>query len=125
LIPCSPFGSALAAPPPEVPVGGVARDAAGAPLPAVEITLLDAGRLPVATIRTDAGGRFRFAAPGPGRYIVAVRPLAGGAWERVVTVPPEGMAELVLTAPADPFTERVVVTATPGVPGGEETRSQA
>ena len=97
-------------------VSGIVRTATGEAAHDAEVTLLDAGRLPVATVRAGADGRFTFSDLAPGRYLLLVTAAGAERIERVVQVPPEGIAELIVAAAIEGLTERVTV-ATPGSTG--------
>jgi hypothetical protein len=79
------------------PVGGVVRDAAGAPVALVRISFTR-GPVPLPDIvaLTDVRGRFVLSAPIPGQYEISGISDEAGRTSVTVDVPPQGIQEIEL-----------------------------
>src|SRR5262245_41086920 len=114
----------LATPQETVTIAGVVRSPSGSAITEARVTVLDALRLPVKSAVTGPDGRFTIAGLPHGRYILSVDTPGFERNERVILLGEEAPAELVIDLPAG-GTERVVVTAAPGVPQDAGATSQA
>jgi outer membrane receptor protein involved in Fe transport len=93
---------------------GVARDAAGAPVPAVTLSLATASGAIVASARTDEQGAFRLEDLAPGSYVLRVQ-AAGFAPRRIAVRVERGETPpLVVSLMPESFRDEVTVTAAPG-----------
>jgi hemoglobin/transferrin/lactoferrin receptor protein len=115
---------ALAAPRETITIAGVVRSPSGSAIAEARVTILDGQRLPVKTAVTGADGRFTVSGLFPGRYILSVDTPGFERNERVILLGEEAPPDLVIDLPAV-GTERVVVTAAPGVPQEASATSQA
>ena len=79
------FGSALSAAIAAVTVTGTVRDSSGAPVAAAEVALLTPELAGIARTTTNPQGRFTFAVPAPGTYLLIVRAKAFDEVQRAFT----------------------------------------
>lgn len=96
------------------PLEGTLRDAAGAPLPGASLHVQDDQRRDVASTSTDGQGRFRLAVP-PGRYALLVEAPGFVRHRQPLVLAAAGLRDLDVTLQPLAFSEKVTVTATPGV----------
>src|SRR5262245_59586768 len=119
------FTPAAGAPENTATVAGLVRAPSGAAIAGAQVSVLDAQRLPVRSAVTGGDGRFTIADLPAGRYILSVVTPGFERNERVIVAGEDAATDLVVDLPAAGVTEKVVVTATPGVPQEAGATSQA
>jgi outer membrane receptor protein involved in Fe transport len=107
-----------------VTVQGVVRDPSGAPVPAATLVIATPDRASIATVRSDAQGRFQFEAPAPGRYLLTA--IAAGFREtrQSIAVLESGMQPIEVSLAIGGVEEDVTVTASPGLVEDVRTAGQ-
>jgi hemoglobin/transferrin/lactoferrin receptor protein len=107
------------------PVAGVVRDATGAVLPDVEVSLLSTQGAIVGAARSDREGGFRIEKVRAGSYVLVAQ-LSGFAARRVPleVAGAEPRVPVELTLQPETFRDEVTVTATPGRALAIETTPQ-
>jgi len=108
------FGSSLSAAMAAVTVTGTVRDASGAPVPAAEVALLTPELAGIARTTTNAQGRFTFAVPTPGTYLLIVRAKAFDEVQRAVTAIDGQESSIDIVIQPEGLREEVTVTASRG-----------
>lgn len=105
-------------------VSGTVRDASGAGIPDAEVALLDARRVIVRTVTTNAEGRFEFPDVSVARYILLVTARAQAPHQQILEVESGGRVEVAMISMPETLTQELVVTATPGVVQDQGSLSQ-
>jgi outer membrane receptor protein involved in Fe transport len=105
-------------------VSGTVRDSAGAAVSEAEVTLLSPWQAVVAGTTTDANGRFGFAGVPNGSYVLIVRTRGFAERRQSIVVPMRTEHDIEVVLEPGPVSEKVTVTANPGVVESVETISQ-
>lgn len=98
-----------------VSVTGIVKDPSGAPVSGAEIVMATSERAAIATTRTDARGRFEFAAPAAGRYLLLASAPGFQNSRQSIIVVETGMKPIEIVIRVASFEEDVTVTASPGL----------
>ena len=108
------FGSALSAAIAAVTVTGTVRDSSGAPVAAAEVALLTPELAGIARTTTNPQGRFTFAVPAPGTYLLIVRAKAFDEVQRAFTAIDGQESAIDIVIQPEGLREEVTVTASRG-----------
>jgi outer membrane receptor protein involved in Fe transport len=105
-------------------VSGTVRDASGAGIGGAEVALLDARRVIVRTVTTNAEGQFKLPDVPAARYILLVTARAQAPHQQIVEAGAGGPIEVAMISVPGALTQDLVVTAAPGVVQDESSLSQ-
>ena len=105
-------------------VSGTVRDAAGAAVGGAEVALLDARRVIVRSVTTDADGRYKLSDVPHARYILLVTAQAKAPHQQVVVAGTGDAVDVAMIAVPGSLTQEMVVTAAPGVVQDQGALSQ-
>lgn len=108
------LGSALSAAIVAVTVTGTVRDSSGAPVAAAEVALLTPELTGIARTTTNPQGRFTFAVPAPGTYLLIVRAKAFDEVQRAFTAVDGQESAIDIVIQPEGLREEVTVTASRG-----------
>jgi hemoglobin/transferrin/lactoferrin receptor protein len=98
-----------------IDVEGSVKDASGASVAGATVAVLTAEQTSIATVRTDAAGKFKLSVPSAGRYLLVVTAPSLEESRLAITVNATGRTPVAVVLRPGPLREDVTVTAAPNL----------
>ena len=98
-----------------IDVEGSVKDASGASVAGATVAVLTAEQTSIATVRTDAAGKFTLSVPSAGRYLLVVTAPSLEESRLAITVNATGRTPVEVVLRPGPLREDVTVTAAPNL----------